>query len=176
MEPDGSSKRTTAILSVGILAFSEILFLFAHDIFYWTPYITNIEEGFDYYYWNSVGNISAVGLFALPMLIWHVSDLLTFSEPRTRLTSLLGSYPLALYTMLAGIVGYAVIASGLTERIQCWEAEKINSNPNTDFFMLCHPNIGFGIEFLVLPFLVLCLLLAFSKLAFAAFSTFRPAA
>jgi len=68
---------------------------------------------------------------------------------------------------LIGVIGYSIIASGLTQRMQCWEASEINSRPNNEFYILCDPTLGFGIEFLVLPFVLALLALAAWKLVLA---------
>jgi hypothetical protein len=161
-------KLATAFASLSVLFLAQFIFLFSHDLFKDTPpYPNGLEEQFNYSYWNEIGNLFVVCLFAVPMLIWHVSDMMASREPETRLGRRLLSYGAAFGAMLFGLAGYAIIASGITERMQCWEADRVNSIQGNDFFVLCHPESGYLIEFFVLPFLLALVVLAITKLAFA---------
>ncbi len=52
----------------------------------------------------------------------------------------------------------------------------MSSGPDAEFGFLCDPTVGFGIEYLVLPFFMALLLLAATKLGFAVTFSLRSKA
>ena len=156
-------------MSVCVLFIAQFVFLFSHDLFHDN---LNFPMGWEYRtsysYWTTRGNFIILMCFALPALVWHLSDFKEKNEPKTKLVAAVSFYPVFLTVMLLGMVGYSVVASGALEMIHCPEAD-----PESEFGYWCHPKPSNGIVSLVLVPLATLLVLSLLKLILAVSSRFN---
>lgn len=161
------------IVSLSLLVFAPFCFLLSHDLFQ-TSHLHPMgwEERLNYNYWNEFGFLFTAAVFAVPILIWHVSDLLTNRKPITRFETAIASYRTVFIPLVLGLYGFTIIASGVTERLSCLEAHLENTDGD-EFMAFCTPTPGYLVEFLVLPFLGMLVLVAALKLCIAIISSIK---
>ncbi|MEM6267248.1 MAG: hypothetical protein AAF707_06960, partial [Pseudomonadota bacterium] len=157
-------KRAEAAISLGLTFFAFFALLVLRDLFYDAP-AQGVGGAYRiaYQHWAELGSLSIVAVFALLTGIWHVCDLVNANQNASKLGRLLDSYPLILTLLVFGFVGSAMIASGMTERLSCQQAEVVNADPTSRLFIFCTPNPTFLVELLVLPFLLLLATITMTK-------------
>lgn len=121
------------------------------------------RQYFDFF--SSIEALFIVCLFAFPTVIWHVCGHFSPKESSNLFVGLLSSYKLVLGILVLGLLGSGIVTSGLTEWLYCFRWEQTVSNTlGNEFVFLCHPPLGYGTEFLVIPFLMALLLIAFARI------------
>ncbi len=158
-------KTLTAIISLGVLAFAFFAFILAGDMFkapIWfdRPYSGFVDIG--YYVVHPHDSLFVVGLFAVPLLIWHFCDAIDLERDDGR-EPLLTSYRAVLACLIAGMIGSGIVFSGLTEWLSCYRPEPVVETEFGKFAFFCTPDSTYLVEFLVLPFLLALVLLTFLK-------------
>lgn len=157
-----SSRRSEAMLSLGLLFFAFFAFLITRDLFYDASWPYGWEGRIEYQWWTEFGSLLTITLFAIPILLWHAFDAFSVDQPKTAFDRALGSYPLVLSLLILGLLGNAILESGLTEWIDCYEAHLENTDGD-NFGSFCTPTPGYLAEYLVLPFLLTLILIVMVK-------------
>jgi len=155
-------RRSETALSLGLLFFAFFVFLITRDLFYDASWPFGWDDRLEYQYWTEFSSFLIVSLFGIPTLIWHAIEVFHENKTRRQSIAVLGSYPLFLTLLLLGLLGNAIIQSGLTEWLSCYDAHLENTDGD-DFGAFCTPTPGAWSEFLVLPFLFLLWLVALAK-------------
>ncbi len=117
-----------------------------------------------YYVGSPLESLSMIGLFAVPLAIWHASDLFSKRDDEHK-AKLWVSYSPVLICLMLGLLGTLVLATGFTEWLSCYRPEPIKvTESGFEAAFLCTPRIGFLGEFIVLPFLLSLVIFAIVKL------------
>lgn len=168
LEPRFSgAKLENAILSAALTFFAFFALILSSDAaqtpawFDGRPY----GFGFDYDYLEDPLNLLFfVGLFAVPLAIWHAADLCSKVESEDAAFSIFDSYLPVLGCYLGGMLGSAIILSGLPAWLSCWRPEPlVRTASGNEFGFYCTPNSAYLIDFLVYPFLLAVLVLSIIK-------------
>ena len=168
-------KTLAAIISLGVLAFAFFAFILAGDMFkspVWfdRPYSGFVDIG--YYVVHPLDSLFVVGLFAVPLIIWHFCDAIDLGRDDGR-EPILTSYRAILACLIAGMIGSGIIFSGFTEWLSCYRPEPVVDTEFSRFGFFCTPNSTYLIEFFVFPFLLALVLLTLLKAGSLIFRKFQ---
>ena len=161
------AKLDRAILSAAVTFFAFFALIVSSDVAQTPAWFDERPYGFGFaydYIEDPLASLLFVGLFAVPLAIWHVADLFSKEEGENDNPSVLESYFPVLGCYLAGMLGTAIILSGFTEWLSCWRPEPIvRTASGNEFGFFCTPSVGYLSEFLILPLLLAVLVLSVIK-------------
>ena len=145
-----------ALTSLGIVVLAAFVWQFTEDLFHNQPVGMNWDEATEYSSNRSLDRLIGLSLFAVPMACWHGFDMMSPARKLNGCARLFESYKLPLAPLIFGLVGGAVIVSGITERLQCWPAEAQPMSGETQYGYWCDPTAGYGsVPLVVVPALIL---------------------
>ncbi len=170
-------KLDQVTISIVLITFAFLALVVTGDAIRTPAWYDGRPYGLDfaYGYLNSpLGPLIGVGLFTFPILVWHVCDALVKEGNPQKKQRFLFSYRAVLLSFFAGMLGLGIILSGFTEWLSCWSPEPTSvSVSGSTFGFLCTPRSGYLIEFLVFPFCLISLVLAFLKAGELVFSRLK---
>ncbi|WOE73843.1 hypothetical protein [Alterisphingorhabdus coralli] len=146
-----------AIFSVGIA-----LVILTQDAF--TPLGNHLSDEVlaDIKYGIFLDQILLAVLFLAPSLWWHLVDHFENIKTQFSILAFLVSYSAFISVTIIALIGSVIVVSGVTALYQCRDAGPSEPLPDgTQFYTLCDPISGYGIEYLVIwPILILFMLAA----------------
>ncbi len=179
MKLDIQPKILAAFVSLCTLLIAQFAFLFAHDLFYDTfKHPMGWQERIEYDNNFRLGNLFMIGIFALPVLIWHFADLSMLRPTKSKIVSLFLGFRTMYVVLLTGLVGTALVLSGLTERMQCWQWTDVFTTEEADglneFGFWCHPSLYNNIEYWSFPFAFALMVIAIARACYAIYVWAMP--
>ena len=165
--PVRGQKASLAGLSFVCALFAFFMLVVISDAMQTPAWFDGRPNGYGFPYdWlkDPLDSFMLVGLFCIPLAIWHGFDLIAKDDRESADLGFFDSYFLVLGCFLAGMVGSAIVMSGFTSWLSCWEPRSAVQVANDNgFFSFCTPDPLHLWEILILPFLLALFILSFAK-------------